>query len=249
MSGAHIERAINSTWRDKYAYDKPVADTGESDEQRFQRALEIWRERKPLKGSPAEYYLRRRYIRPDIRLWPPEGWPELVAWSEDAVRTPKQAKPAMICAVNDASTGLVVGLQRLYFGRDGNPVIRPDGKKDRKSLGRIWGNAAMLSPWPDPEGRWGCAEGLESALAATLLTRIPTWSAVNAGNMAQLRPPIWARHVTIFADHDEEATGMKRAVEALDAWRGRPGIESVRILTHKRVGGDVADALMEAPYA
>ncbi len=109
------------------------------------------------------------------------------------------------------------------------------------SLGPIAGNAAIFDYWPDPEGRWGLAEGCETALAAYQLTGIPTWAAISAGNMARVVPPSWARHAVIFADRD--GPGLAAAGETMRQLRDRPSIRSVRIAAAAVEGEDALDVL------
>jgi putative DNA primase/helicase len=188
-------------------------------------------------------------------LYGSSGWPPSIAWSDDAVRLPTPpVKPAIIIDVHNPATGELAGLHRIFFRRDGTVERNADGRKCKFSLGAIWGNACMLDCKPDPDGRWGVAEGVETAMAARQLSRIPVWAAVFGGNIAAVTPPPWARRITIFADHDAVSRegyrpGLRFAGDALGKWRGRRGIEDVRVLQPEREGADFADLLQELPYA
>jgi hypothetical protein len=187
---------------------------------------------------------------PDMALYPgSDGWMETVCWSDDVFRLPKPpADPGVVFAVNDARTGLVVAVHRIPFRR-GRPVKKADGKTLKISLGPIVGNAFRGSCRPDPYGRWGVAEGCETALAATQLVRFPVWGAISAGNMARIIPPGWARHAVIFADHDENEVGIDAAAEALAVLRRLPQLESVRVVMACEMGADANDVLRAVPYA
>src|SRR4030095_7140056 len=116
------------------------------------------------------------------------------------------------------------GIHRIFFTRAGLVEKDSDGKKAKYSLGNIWGYAAMLDCLPDPDGQWGSAEGAETAMAARQLFRIPVWAAIFGGNIAAIEPPSWARHITIFADHDPISKeryrpGFRFAAEAFRRWR------------------------------
>jgi hypothetical protein len=253
---------------DAWYYREPPAERRErtAEEERetadkARRAVEIWQTRKPLKGSPGEAYLRGRGLMPDAVLYHDSattsrrgkwietraGWPETLAWSEDALLLPTAAKPALVAAVSDSVTGLVVAVHRIFFNRTGHVELKPDGKKSKISLGPIVGNAFRGSCWPDPQGRWGVAEGVESAMAATQLKRIPVWAAISAGNMPHVMPPSWARHVTIFADDDD--AGIAAAASTFETYSALHGIEAVEIGMPKIAGcNDQADVLESIPY-
>src|SRR5204862_4060212 len=55
------------------------------------------------------------------------------------------------------------------------------------------------------------AEGIETALSASVLFGVPCWAAVNAGMLAAWRPPPEARHIIIFGDNDPSFAGQAAA--------------------------------------
>src|SRR5262249_6821077 len=121
--------------------------------------------------------------------------------------------------------------------------------KLKLSLGPIKGNAARFSSLPNLRGHWGVAEGCETALAATQLVGFPVWGAISASNMVHVVPPGWARHATIFADHDENKVGLDAAAAALAALRRLSRLESVRVVMAREMGADANDVLRAVPYA
>lgn len=208
------------------------------------RAVAIWRDAaESIAGTPAEVYLRSRGFDPArlMSLWGAGLWPATLRYSERAHRDPGRLCRALIVAVHGADSGLVRAIQRILLHPDGTAVLDDKGRKIKLSLGPIGSNAARFDYWPDPAGRWGIAEGCETALAAFALTGIPTWAAISCGNMARVVPPSWARHATIFADRDPP--GMAAAGETLHRLRAHPGIESVRVLGSVVPGQDAADVL------
>ena len=62
----------------------------------------------------------------------------------------------------------------------------------------------------------GIAEGIETALAAARLFRIPVWSVLCAHGIETFVPPPEVQHLVVFADHDTHDRGMQ-AAEALCA--------------------------------
>jgi hypothetical protein len=152
----------------------------------------------------------------------------------------------LVIAVHDGRLGLVRAIQRVLLNPDGSAIRDSRGKRMKLSLGPIKGNSARCDFWPDPKGRWGLAEGPESALAAYQLTGIPTWAAISGGNMTNIEPPSWARHAVVFADHDD--AGKSCAVATTMGLRKR-GLDSVRIVASPDPGADPADVIREAANA
>ena len=97
--------------------------------------------------------------------------------------------------------------------------IRPvmEGEVERLGLGPTRGNFA---PVIDPAGHeiLAVAEGVEDALAASMLTTYPAVAALSAGNMAVLQLPAQFRQIIICADADpvgiEAAQVLARDLQA-----------------------------------
>ena len=132
-----------------------------------------------------------------------------------------QRRPAMLALVR-APDNTPVQLHRTYLTVDGGkPLIEPTRLLMPKIVeGEMNGAAVRLSP---PDGRLGIAEGIETAVAATILTGIPCWAAINAGNLEKWQPPKDVA-VTIFADNDDSYTG-EAAAYALAKRLRREGFE------------------------
>lgn len=219
--------------------DRFTADTAA----KIERALDVWRAGQPIEGTPGEIYLHGRGLSPDGLATSPPGWPETLRWSTDA---DGRGNGALVVAVNDGHHGCVRAVQRVFLQLDGSPIRDPNGGKRKRALGPLKGNAARLSCAPDPDGWWGLAEGAETALAARQITGVPTWAAISAGNMANVRPPHWARHALIFADHDANGIGLREAAKALAGVRTLAQIVSARVVMADQIGQDAADVLREA---
>ena len=202
-----------------------------SDAARTAKALALWHDaEEAIAGTPADTHLRTRGIVPE-RL-PPHtnhaGWPAALRWH--------QQSRALTVAANDATTGLVRAVQRIMLGPDGSPVRRANGAKIKLTDGSMAGRAVRFGWELDPQGRWGVAEGVVTALAAAQLFGFPVWASLGSANMPAVMPPAWATSATIVADHDD--AGMKAVLASADKLRARLPVRIVRAM---QPGADVAD--------
>jgi putative DNA primase/helicase len=191
-------------------------------------ALALWEDAMPAEASPVETYLQSRAL----------GLPPApVLRYLRAAKHPSGARaPAMLALVQDEA-GRPAAIHRTYLrpGGDGKAKLDPP----RATLGAVAGGAVRLYP---EAPRLVVAEGLETALAAAILLRLPAWAALSAGNLADAMalPPV-VREIIIAADAD--APGRNAARAAARRWRadGR----TVRIAAPDREGADFNDILME----
>jgi putative DNA primase/helicase len=138
----------------------------------------------------------------------------------------------------------------MFVGPDGTPsglhrtYLTPEGRKaplvsGKLSLGHLRdGGAVRLAAHSHV---LGIAEGIETALAASMLFDVPCWAALNAGRLAVWEPPPGVRRVVIFADNDENFTGQTAAFDLAARLDARVAVE---IETPVRPGSDWADVLL-----
>lgn len=167
-----------------------------------QRALELWDNARPLLGTPADQYLRRRSVSilPHALRFHP--------------RTPlgrgKQAvfRPAMIAALHERSR--LVALQRTFLDR-AEPRRARDLVNPRRMLGRPGSGAVMLAPATDT---LGLAEGIETALSAILLLDIPVWATLGNERLTHIAIPDTVTHLFLLPDNDRGGRiGAAKAAE------------------------------------
>ena len=167
------------------------------------RALDLWDMSRPLHGTSAEQYLRRRSI------------PLLPSVLRFHPRTPlgrgRQAvfRPAMIAALHERSR--FVALQRTFLDSD-EPRRARDLANPRRMLGRPGQGAVILAPANDT---LGLAEGIETALSAMILLDIPVWAALGNARLAHIAIPEIVTRLILLPDNDRGGRiSVAKAMEA-----------------------------------
>jgi len=193
-----------------------------------ERALSLWRGSEPTAGTAAEIYLSHRGLArlassPTLRFRGDTPHPEGGRYR------------ALIALVSTAHSA-PLAVHRTYLSRDGRKAnVTPV----KASLGPVWGGAIRLHDL-DPDRPLVIGEGIETAASAGMLTGLPAWAAISAGNLAKgLVLPPEAKRIVIATDPDD--AGRAAAGQAWKRWtdEGR----EVRFATPDR-GGDFNDLLM-----
>lgn len=112
-----------------------------------------------------------------------------------------------LVAMVTAPDGKPTTLHRTYLCKDGGKAPVEDAK--RLMPGHVVkGSAIRLAKH---EHALGVAEGIETALSATMLFGIPCWAAINSTMLAGWMPPDDVSEVTIFGDNDANYAGQAAA--------------------------------------
>jgi putative DNA primase/helicase len=141
--------------------------------------------------------------------------------------------PAMLAIVH--ANGKPAAVHRTYLATDDSG--KADVPVPRKVAGQHGpGPAIRLTP---PAASMGVAEGIETALSASKLFGIPTWSTLCAGGIENFDLPPECERLTVFADNDRNHRGQD-AAEALARRLNIP----VKIKIPRCPGTDWNDVLM-----
>jgi hypothetical protein len=166
---------------------------------RIELARRIWREAKPLAGTPAQRYLEGRGIR--LPMWPPT-----LRYHASCPHLTGSRLPALVAAV------AVYREEKLHLTAVHRIYVTPDGRKAaveprKASLSSVKGGAVWLTR---PTDRLIVSEGVEDAMALMTVhhgdSRFADWScaaAVSAGSLPCLELPPEVRTVIVAADNDE----------------------------------------------
>jgi hypothetical protein len=198
------------------------------------RALQLWRQAKPIDGTLAERYLaEHRGI--DLAALPDAA--SSLRFHPHCPFGPATRHPCLIALRRDVFSDEPVSIHRV--------ALTPDAEKiDRRMLGS--GGVVKLFPATD---HLIVGEGIETTLAAaTRITRWgrllqPAWSAVAVGVLATLPPISGVEHLIILVDNDVNGAGQAAALRCAETW-SRAGRSVVR-LTPKRAGMDFNDLVRE----
>lgn len=191
-------------------------------------ALRIWSDTSPLQASPAKDYLEARGITASssaLRYHP---------------RTPLGPKgraqflPAMIAAV--CLDEGPIAIHRTYLGL--NEPSLAAFEKPKRALGALRSAAVRL--FPPIQGALGIAEGIESALSARALTRVPCWATLGNERFSLVSIPESVTELHLFVDYD--GGGDLAAERALQA-QAREG-RTIHVRRPSRRGTDWNDELV-----
>lgn len=173
----------------------------------------------PLAGTLGETYLASRGLSdpqsPDLLYNP-----DVTDWAAS------RSRPAMIGVIRTPDGQRTGGIHRTYLKDDGTG--KADCPKPKMMLGPVQGGVVILALITD--GTLGIAEGVESALAASLLYGVPVWAGLSDSGVAGFRASRECRRLMIFADAGDAGA---RAAAACAQANGH--VETIII---EPIGGD-----------
>lgn len=192
-------------------------------------ARRVWHEAQPITAdSPPGLYLLRRGLAIPCAADALRFHAALPYWKQGDDGKPEfVAKlPALVARIARPD-GMGCGLHRIYLEPDGRKFT-VDGLPAKKILkaGDLTGCAVQLGKAIDD--RLAISEGIETALAFSLLSGVCTWAALSSSLMPTVWLPDSARRIYIAADNDE--AGLRAAaklasrllVDGRDVWINTP---------------------------
>jgi hypothetical protein len=104
----------------------------------------------------------------------------------------------------------IVGIHRTFLDQDER---RTSGRRSKCGLGRFASGAVRLG---GTAPRLGLAEGIETALSASLLFGVPCWATLGVERFRLVALPSDVEELVLFLDHD--AGGHRAEALALEAF-------------------------------
>ena len=199
----------------------------EDRQQRTASALQIWNERKPFFGSPAEAYLR---ITRNIGDWLDLFDLDQVLGFHPNCPFGGQFLPCMVALVRNIITDERQAIHRtaLKLGA-GDNQLSPE-RIDRKSWGPIKNGAIKLSPNSSVITGLMIGEGLETTLSASRIFKFrPAWSVISKEGIRNFPVLSGIECMTVAVDNDVSGDGQRAAVALVEKMRPA-GID---VITHK----------------
>ncbi len=183
-----------------------------------ERARRLFRMTRPLAGTLADAYLRKRGIlrastHAALRFHPS-------CYYRDLITGRTSSYPALIAAVTDPA-GAITGVHRSWLDPDGDGKAKVDDP--RRAIGGLLGNGVRFCfPVNAPVPVMAAGEGLETMLSLShVMPGMPMVAALTANHLAALRFPPECRRIYIAADAD--AAG-RHGIEALSRRAQEEGI-------------------------
>ncbi len=122
--------------------------------------------------------------------------------------------PALVADVVDLAGDLVTAhVTYLDSGR------KLAAHEPRKLLGPLTGRTGCAVRLMPAGPVLGLSEGLENALSAAVVDRIPVWAALNTALLAKFEPPAAVERLVIYADRDE--AGLLAAIRLQERLQDR----------------------------
>ena len=169
-----------------------------TDEQKQQNLRRVYSEsRSVVHGDLVWTYLNRRTGIVDV--------PNTIRMHPSLRYDAGRSYPAMLALVS-MSDGKPSTMHRTWL--DGKGGKAPVDEPKKVMAGTIKTGAIRLAPMAEC---LGVAEGIETALRASVLFDVPVWAAISAGGMRDWEAPEGLRHLIVFGDNDENFTGQTAA--------------------------------------
>ena len=154
-----------------------------------------------LEGTDGELYLNGR----GITQMPTGG----VKFSREERHTDENRKYQAMYAIASNEYGEAVQRHLTYL--EGSKKAEIERNKKMLSLQEYSGSIAVKLF--QARSTLGIAEGIETALSAHQLYKLPVWSALNATLLKKFKAPTGVDTLVIFADNDKNGTGLNAAFE------------------------------------
>lgn len=202
-----------------------------SGEDRRRMLREIWSNSQPIaKEDLVDRYLANRNLEEPT-------YPGTLRFAPALRDGEGGVRPAMIAAVGIYGAPRFVSIHRTFLKPDGSG--KAEMASPRKLTPGELPDGACVSLSEYTSGVLGIAEGIETAMAASIMYEMPVWSALNSTLLKKWVPPDGCEDVVIFADNDLNHAGQAAAYEL--AHRLSAKGTTAQVMLPEEPGTDFAD--------
>jgi putative DNA primase/helicase len=219
-AAAAVDSVLPNLSTKKQTYNRKLMDADE--------ITQLWRGAKPVtEGDEVTRYLLRRGIH---MAW----WPRSLRYMADWKHAPSQKfLPCMFALFSDAD-GMLGTIHRTYLRQvTPNKMFLPT----RVPIG----GAIRLF---DAAETMGVAEGVETALSAAMIFKMPVWAVTSERLLREWIPPATAKQVTVFGDNDKNYIGQAAAYDLASRLVLRKGLD-VKVEIPMTEGWDWNDVIRD----
>ena len=190
--------------------------------------------RQPTDSGPVSSYLQRRvgchwqspFIRENMSVWA-EG----------------KTHAAMVCKIV-THTDKAINLHQTFLTLDGQKADLGTVKK--VMAGKLPDGCAIRLSKAAPI--MGVAEGIESAISASILHDMPVWACINGGLLSKWVPPETAEEIYVFGDNDASFTGHAKAYHLANRLEVQYK-RKVKVIFPQQTGHDMNDVHRDMMFA
>jgi hypothetical protein len=189
--------------------------------ERTRRALNLWNEAGPFRGSPAEAYLRdTRGIGDWLNQFPIDQSLRF----HPSCPFEDQRLPCMVALVRDIRADAPVAIHRTAL-----TDAKPPNRISRLSLGPTGGGAIKLSSHDAVHTGLLIGEGIETVLSASRQFQFrPVWSVIDKGGIAKFPVLPGIECLTVADDNDASGDGQRAAAQCVKR-HTQAGVECITV--------------------
>ena len=135
-------------------------------------------------------------------------------------------RPCMVAMVGVPGQEKPVSMHRTFLAPDGSGKAEMEAPRKMMPGDLPDGACVMLSEYTG--GPLGIAEGIETAMSASAIFKMPVWATISTAIMSKWMPPEGCTEVSIFADNDAKYGGQMAAYTAAH----RMAVKGISVTVH-----------------
>jgi putative DNA primase/helicase len=175
-----------------------------TDEKRREILRDTWKAtQEVVPGDPVSIYLASRDLDELVH-------PSCLRYAPALRDGDGGVRPTMVAMVGLPGQAKFVSMHRTFLAPGGRGKAEMEYPK-RLMPGVLPDGACIMLGEYVPGGPLGVAEGIETALAASIMFNMPVWSTISSAVLAKWWPPQGCDEVVVFGDNDPKFGGQAAA--------------------------------------